>query len=280
MNIDLIPMLRCPTGCASDIELRSDKVSDSGEVTTGALHCISCGEEYPISRGIAKMLPHKLKAQTDASDDHTATRKRSEMRARDDQVKAYERMWHLNVFGLLEIPVAVNRLSLASDHILLEAGCGTGRMTSTFAKKCDRLIAVDFSLQSLRRNQANLRKAGVKNVDLIQADICHLPLKTEVVNRVVSCGVIEHIPTPESRLTASQEMARVLKGGGKLVISAYQYSMLTRMFSEKEGEHDGGIYFYRFTRNELRQMLSQAMNVEAITGLLVYYYVASCAKPV
>ena len=276
MNVSLLPMLRCPTGCAGELTLREDRHTGADDIVSGILRCAECGHEYPIEKGIVRMLPGNLARETET--DRASVGKRSEMRARNAQVKSYERMWHLNLFGRIEIPITMRPLRLAREHILLEAGCGTGRMTPSFAAKCDRLVAVDFSLRSLQRNRANLRRRGVRNVDLIQADICRLPLRSEAFDRVVSCQVLEHIPTTECRESAVRELARVLRPGGKLVLSAYQHSILTRLFGEKQGEHRGGIYFYRFAREELRHLLSRALKVEAISGLLIYHYIASCAK--
>jgi ubiquinone/menaquinone biosynthesis C-methylase UbiE/uncharacterized protein YbaR (Trm112 family) len=278
MNTSLLPLLRCPAGCASELDLHVDRRASTSEVLTGRLHCPDCGHDYPIRQGIAQMLPHALAMEEETHADESVVRKRSEMKARNDQVKAYERMWYLNLFGRIEIPVTMRPLRLTRDHTLLEGGCGTGRMTPSFAAKCDRLVSVDFSLRSLQRNRAKLRKQGVKNVDLVQADLCHLPFCSEVFDRVVSCQVLEHIPTADCRLLAVQGLSRVLRRGGKLVLSAYQHSLLTKLFGEKEGQHDGGIYFYRFSREELRRLLSQALEVKHITGKLVYHYIASCSK--
>ncbi len=278
MNLSLLPLLRCPAGCASKLDLYADRRSSTSEVLTGRIHCPECGSDYPIRQGIVQMLPHVLANGEENHADESVVRKRSEMKARNDQVKDYERMWYLNLFGRIEIPVTMRPLRLRREHVLLEGGCGTGRMTPSFAAKCDRLVSVDFSLRSLQRNRAKLRKQGITNVDLVQADLCHLPFRSEVFDRVVSCQVLEHIPTPESRLMAVQGLARVLRRGGKLVLSAYQHSLLTRLFGEKEGEHDGGIYFYRFSREELHRLLSQALEVKSITGKLVYHYIASCVK--
>lgn len=282
MKRDLVPLLRCPTGCASELSLHADEHASTPEVLSGVLTCRDCGREYPIQRGILRMLPHDLASDAAvvpaSGHDHATIHKRSEMKARDSQTRAYERMWYLNLFGRIEIPITMRPLRLTRNHTLLEGGCGTGRMTPSFAAKCDRLVAVDFSLRSLQRNRAKLRKQGVKNVDLIQADLCHLPFRSEVFDRVVSCQVLEHIPTPESRLMAVQGLSRVLSRGGRLVLSAYQHSLLTRLFGEKEGEHAGGIYFYRFDRRELRRLLEHALEVRSITGILVYHYIASCRK--
>jgi ubiquinone/menaquinone biosynthesis C-methylase UbiE/uncharacterized protein YbaR (Trm112 family) len=295
MHDALAGILRCPVGCDTQLEL--DGEVNGGEVRTGTLHCRGCGREYRIEDGIARMLPDDLRLEQtpDRStvpppiqgkelipEHETAkeatVRKRSEMRARDAQVEDYDRMWYLSLFGKVETPLTLSHLSLERTHLLLEAGCGTGRMTRAFAARCERLVSADFSWESLRACSRKLRQSGVTNVDLIQADICQLPLRSNAFDRVASCQVLEHIPTPESRATAVEELSRVLKDSGRLVLSAYQYSLLTRLFGEKEGQHEGGIYFYRFARQELQALLSRTLEVEAITGAMVYHYIARCRK--
>jgi ubiquinone/menaquinone biosynthesis C-methylase UbiE len=251
---------------------------EKDQIETGLLYCTTCDRAYPIENGIPRMLPIALTDRKHPPRDVSIARKWSEMHARDEQVTAYDRMWHLNLFGLLEIPMTLHQLALAPDHLLLEAGCGTGRMTHSFAVRSRRVVAVDFSWYSLCACTAKLQKSGVDNVDLIQADICHLPFSSALFDRVVSCQVLEHIPTPAARERAVEELGRVMRADGNLVLSAYRYSWITRLFSQKEGEHTGGIYFYRFTRKELHALLSQFLKVEAISGALIYHYTARCRK--
>lgn len=281
MTPSLIPLLQCPSGCLSPLSLTVREQEGDG-IETGSLCCPGCERTYPIEEGIARLLPKELEAETSDAperreDPDADDRKRSEMQARDAQVGDYDRMWYLNLFGLVEIPAMLLNLSLASSHTLLEAGCGTGRMTREFAARCKHLVSLDFSWESVRVCRAKLRKAGVRNVDLIQADICHLPLRANAFDRIVSGQVLEHIPAG-AREMAVEELARVLCPGGNLTLSAYQYSLLMRLFGEKEGEHAGGIYFYRFDREELRALLSRALRVEGINGALVYHYIARCRK--
>ena len=281
MNLTLLPLLRCTAGCESELDVHVSQNSGACNVSSGTLQCRECGRKYPIQEGIVRMLPGLL-ADNDTPPDHqndnAVTHKLSEMRARDAQVKDYDRMWYLNLFGKVEVPLTLRHLSPAKEHLILEAGCGTGRMTRTFATQCDQLISADFSWESLRTCAQKLRSAGITNVELIQADICCLPLRSDAFDRVVSCQVLEHIPTPQCRSDAVKELTRVLKCGGRLVLSAYQHSLFTRMFGKKEGQHDGGIYFYRFARKELHALLSRTLIVEAITGAMVYHYIARCKK--
>lgn len=286
MNPSTIPYLRCPSGCASELDLKTGRLSSTGEIISGRLTCVECGREYRIHDGIARLLPAELACECGLEEpardpekaaDHTV-KKLSEMKARDAQAKDYVKMWYLNAYGRMEIPMTMSKLSLSRRHTLLEAGCGTGRMTPSFASKCRHLVSVDFSWKSLRVCRSRMRRAGITNVDFIQADLCHIPLVSSMFDRVVSCGVLEHIPSHECQTAAVKEMARVLRPGQKLVLSAYKHSLWTRLFGEKEGEHAGGIYFFRFDRKELHSLLSSVMQVDGITGIMVYYFIAACRK--
>jgi ubiquinone/menaquinone biosynthesis C-methylase UbiE len=252
----------------SEMKARDAQVGDYDRMLPNSLSCSLAGEGGGEGSELL------------ASDEQADVRKRSEMKARDAQVGDYDRMWYLNLFGAIEIPMTLGYLSPEPHHTMLEAGCGTGRMTRSFAERCDQLVSIDFSLESLKVNARKLHHHGVKNVLLVQADLCRLPFKTNAFDRVVSCQVLEHIPTPRSREAAVGELARVLDSGGTLVLSAYQHSLLTKLFGQKEGEHEGGIPFFRFERAELRALLERELKVEHITGKLVYHYTACCRKVV
>jgi len=274
MREELAAWLQCPDCGAEDLEVRAGHVQGS-RIETGEV-CCGCGARFPIEAGIPRMLPSALRACQ--SSDEAAVRKCSEMRARDEQAGAYDRMWHLTLFGLAEIPATLASLRLAPGQLLLEAGCGTGRMTREFARRAGRVVAVDFSWGSLLACRRKVVASGAANVDLVQADICRLPLRSGIFDRVVSCQVLEHIPTEESRQCAVRELARAARAGGNLAISAYQYSWWMRLRADREGEHAGGIYYRRFTRDELERLLSRELVVERMTGALMYHYIARCRK--
>ncbi len=278
MKLSLLRLLQCPGACNDLLEV--DVVREvGGEILEGRVLCSKCGGEYPIQEGILRMLPRDLQdAEPQSHEDASINHKLSEMAARDAQVDDYDKMWHLNLFGKIEIPVMHLCLGLSSEHLLLEGGCGTGRMTRDFAHRCKEQVSVDFSWESLRSCALKLRREGVRNVHLVQADLCHLPFKTEEFDRVVSCQVLEHIPSEELRELAVKELARTLKRTGNLALSAYQYSLLMKWFGEKEGSHDGGIYFYRFTREEFESLMSRHLHVDGIIGAMVYHYIARCHK--
>lgn len=280
MKRQTISLLRCPAGCEGVLELSEAHDSTAEEINTGELSCGVCGSSYSIEQGVARMLPGGLSnhSEGDVAATEETRKKRSEMAARDAQAASYDKMVGLALFGKLEIPLTLAKMNLHSNSVLLEAGCGTGRMTPIFAKQCRQHIAVDFSWESLLSCSRKLASAGIKNVDLVQADVCALPFRTAQFSTVVSCQVLEHIPTPESRVQMICELGRVAQNSAPVVISAYQHNLLTRCFGKKEGSHDGGIYYYRFHRKELKKLLAYSLNVRGMTGAMVYHYIADCRK--
>jgi hypothetical protein len=49
--------------------------------------------------------------------------------------------------------------------------------------------------------------------------------------------------------------------------------------SEREGHHDGGIYFRRFTMPELKELISAHIEVRGATESLLYYHLVWGRKP-
>jgi ubiquinone/menaquinone biosynthesis C-methylase UbiE len=264
MRETLLPLLASPnTGGALQLTVTRHR---GEEVWEGCL-TDDAGVRYPIEQGIPRLLPSAL---LDAQ--------KSEMAARDAQVGDYDRMTFLKLFGQAEIPLTQRALGATATDVVLEAGCGTGRMTRRLAQGIGTLVAMDFSFESLRVNQQKLIRAGLSHIPLVQADLCHLPFAAGAFDRVVSCQVLVHVPGDAARQQAVSELARVVKPGGTLALSAYKHSLLTRAFAQKEGQHDGGIPYFRFDRHELRSLLSTAFDVRAVTGVLVYLYLAQCRK--
>lgn len=184
----------------------------------------------------------------------------SERRARDEQAEAYDRMFALRALEWFERPAYTGAIEEALNGAqsgapgnlpLLEAGCGTGRLSGHFAALCDEVVAVDMSRDSIER--ARVRHAGRTRatIHFVHADLTHLPLASQSFCATAHCGVYEHIPSRELRQKFLAHAQRTLAPKGTLLLSAYRYQGLAKLFG-KEGEHEGGIPFVRFTPEELR----------------------------
>jgi SAM-dependent methyltransferase len=93
----------------------------------------------------------------------------------------------------------------------LDAGCGDGRYLAALAAELPpRRAGVDLSGRILETAAARVR------ADFRQASLETLPFEDGAFDLVLCTQVIEHVPRPD---VAVFELARVLRPGGRLVIS-------------------------------------------------------------
>ena len=102
------------------------------------------------------------------------------------------------------------------SDVVLECACGTGAISQYIAPKCKKLIATDFSTGMLHQASRKCRKYG--NVVFKKVDITALKCKDARFDKVVAGNVIHLLPEPEKAL---QELERVVKPGGKIIIPTY-----------------------------------------------------------
>lgn len=128
------------------------------------------------------------------------------------------RDWDAETYDRVSTPVAemglevLARLDLRGDETVLDAGCGSGRVTEAL---CDRLpggrvIAVDGSPAMVRKARERLGDRA----DIRLADLTKLDLGGEQVDHVLSTATFHWI-ADHDRLFA--RLADALKPGGRLV---------------------------------------------------------------
>ena len=106
--------------------------------------------------------------------------------------------------------------AIEKTDAVLECACGTGAISYAVAQQCAFLTATDFSPQMLKRAQKRCKKLG--NVKFEHADIMHLAYEDEAFDKVVAGNVIHLLDDP---IGALNELGRVCKAGGKLIILTY-----------------------------------------------------------
>jgi SAM-dependent methyltransferase len=111
-------------------------------------------------------------------------------------------------------------VSVAPDDVVLDVGCGIGRLTRALAGRSREVLALDVSADMLA--QAKKLNPQLENVSWLQGDGVSLaPVQAASVDAIVSFVVFQHIPDPAITLGYVREMGRVLRPRGW---SAFQVS--------------------------------------------------------
>ncbi|MGI9539073.1 MAG: class I SAM-dependent methyltransferase, partial [Miltoncostaeaceae bacterium] len=107
----------------------------------------------------------------------------------------------------------LDRLALRGDETVLDAGCGTGRVTRLIAERLPRgrVIAVDGSHAMADRARAELSDLGDR-VDVRQGDLLDLTVD-EPVDAIVSTATFHWIL---DHATLFSRLAAALRPGGRL----------------------------------------------------------------
>jgi ubiquinone/menaquinone biosynthesis C-methylase UbiE len=128
-----------------------------------------------------------------------------------------------NPLLVLEEPRVRAALGEPSGLAILDLGCGTGRHALWLAAEGANVTAVDFSEGMLEQAK---RKPGADRIRFLAHDLHEpLPLADESFDLVVSGLVLEHL---RELGTFFAETRRVLKPGGKAIVSAMHPAMFLR----------------------------------------------------
>ncbi|MFP5318031.1 MAG: methyltransferase domain-containing protein [Acidimicrobiia bacterium] len=249
-QLPLLDLLCCPKDHAGPLRVAEE-----------ALSCPVCQTRFPVRDGVVSFLP----AQDLSEQDHR------EREMRDEESSWYDPMFE-GYTNAVEVPTAVRRIG-RPDGPILDAGCGTGRITEALLRLGQPIIAVDYSDACLRRMLAKTQAAPAP-VLAVQSDLRALPVRS---GAMVAATCIETYSQfrPDDRRTILEGLARVLRPGAPLSLSAFNFNALFRSWAFKgnagarEGLHmlGGDYYYFRFTRPEIRRELEEFFDVEELVGI-------------
>jgi SAM-dependent methyltransferase/uncharacterized protein YbaR (Trm112 family) len=231
MKLTLLQDLVCP--CSGDLELtrilESNNSQNSAEIMNGWLRCGKCGENYPIIRGVPRMLlgPLRSTLQQEYPDFFLNSKEHQESEGEEGQESKFRTMrsfgyeWrHFSDFrpeGEANFRWYFASYPPESLHgkVLLDAGCGKGRHLFFAAQHAGKVIGVDLSpaVDAAFDNTGHL-----ENVHVVQADLFHLPLRPQSFDMVYSLGVLHHLPEPEAGF---REILRYGRPGADVLVYLY-----------------------------------------------------------
>ena len=198
--------------------LKTSGLVDDRREGTSSLYTIAAeptderaGALWPTLREWLADLPHARADQARLQKVLAARRSRDFFRdvaPHWDSMRAAQYGEDLRDLALLEL--------IPRELSVLDVGTGTGFMLVGISPRVARVIGVDASAAMLDQARANLAAAGIANADLRQGRMESLPVENASVDVVLANMALHHAEDPAKAIA---EMARVLRPGGRLVLT-------------------------------------------------------------
>ena len=131
----------------------------------------------------------------------------------------YDARWSFYVRATTE--ETLKRIALPAGYRVLDVGCGTGAMLARLAASAD---AVLFGIDPVPEMLDQARSKVAEKVDLRVGKAEQIPFGPEEFDVVISCNMLHYVRQPE---LAVREMHRVLRPGGKVVVTDWCHDFLT-----------------------------------------------------
>ncbi|HAT03251.1 MAG TPA: hypothetical protein DCS29_00530 [Candidatus Magasanikbacteria bacterium] len=162
---------------------------------------------------------------------------------------------------------------MKDGYKILDLGCGTGRLYHLFTDfQGIEYIGVDQS-----KGQLDLARKEFPQNTYIETEMTELPFEDHTFDSIYCIATFHHLPDEKSRLRSLQEMKRVLKLGGIIIMTNWNLHSKSaqKMIANKKykvgdevddiivpwmndkGEVLGERYYHGFTLDELRGLFAE-----------------------
>jgi ubiquinone/menaquinone biosynthesis C-methylase UbiE len=147
---------------------------------------------------------------------------------------------------------------------ILNVGCGTG----VIAEKVAGICPVVTTVASMDRIEpARGCRSGTQ---ILQAHPGSLPFPDASFDAVLCTQLLDHLENPVDRTTALAEMARVIRPGGRLIMTVRHQNFRFDNFGwAKEGVSEG-VFYHRYYLDEFRKQLAPCWHIERMWGIWTY----------
>jgi len=111
------------------------------------------------------------------------------------------------------------RMNLLRTHSLVDLGAGSGYFSLPIAERVRRVISIDLEPKMLDVLSQRIHLGRIPNIELLRAEITHIPLADGSMDRVLAAFVYHEINKPVRLMF---ESCRVLRPGGILTVLDFQ----------------------------------------------------------
>jgi SAM-dependent methyltransferase len=174
-----------------------------GKVSGAPLRCQGCGRKFEHQQGIPLLLPRALLDDTEARQQALYSAVAHEY---DDVFPRHVAEHYINKrTGLI-------KQLLPLGGLVLDVGCGTGQLAAAIASEGFSTFGVDISASMLQR----ARQRGL--VATFAGITSALPFADNSFDLALTVATLHHLETPARVAATVNEMGRVVKRGGFVVL--------------------------------------------------------------
>jgi len=200
-----------------------------------------------------------------------------ELQLRETKARDYDKEYlslHGADFLRAERAIIRRALDLTQEDVLLDLGCGTGRITEALASSCRHIVAVDRSERSLAVLRDRAAERGLSNITIIQSDTRHELRVDFPITKVLCVQLLQHLPRSEDRGSTLSVAAKNLSRGGRCVVINEMFGVARRIRGKpKETSGTNTLYFCTFTPHEMRGMMRAAgLKPIRVMGCGLFYW--------
>lgn len=105
---------------------------------------------------------------------------------------------------------------ISKGTVVLDVACGTGLIAEKMAAKAKNVVAVDLSENMIAQATSKQKALDIENIEYRVEDAYHLPFGDGIFDMATCINALHNMQNPEKALS---EIRRVLKPGGKLIVS-------------------------------------------------------------
>ena len=198
MRPEHLELLACPS-CAGALDEDGSR-----------LLCGGCGASYPVRDGIPRFV----------DEGYTSSFGLQWNRFRGEQLDSHNGTSISEARFFAETGWSPEWLA---ERQVVDIGCGAGRFLEVASRHARLAVGVDASSAV---DAAAVGLGSHENVLLVQASVFALPFRAGVFDGCYCIGVLQHTPDPQR---AALALARVVRPGGRVCVTAYERKPWTRL---------------------------------------------------
>lgn len=165
----------------------------------------------------------------------------------------------------------------SSNSLIYDIGCGNGRNMNPDRDRDKKFIGIDNCREFLKI----CRERGL---EVVEASMTSIPLLSGTADAIICIAAFHHLSKMEDRILALLEMKRLVKPGGRILISVWakEQPTKTRRTFDRYGDNmvrwdKFGVkydrYYYIFEKKEIERLFRTA-------GLTIMRYSLECGNMV